>query len=112
MTPPLITTFRRFPKELFRINASWRIQLRPKTVPGPSPSNTLYDIATTGVEPGEDGQGGGGNLRPEGIFTERVEKPRVEREAKDLRKEYVEPKALDPETYQGKFGFIPLDGSL
>lgn len=39
-----IATYRRFPKELFRVNSGWRVNLRPRMVARPS---AYYDIATT-----------------------------------------------------------------
>lgn len=39
-----ITVYRRFPKELFRVNAGWRVQLRPKLPLDTAISS--YDIIT------------------------------------------------------------------
>lgn len=41
-----LTIHRRFPKELFRLNSGWRVNLRLRTPTGPS----HYDIATATPE--------------------------------------------------------------
>jgi hypothetical protein len=59
-SPGLISVFRSFPKELFRVNTGRHIKLRVH-----KPGRYLYDIVA-------------------------------------LKGRFVEPKALDPETYVGK----------
>ena len=42
-----IATYRRFPRELFRVNSGWRVKLRPFKTNNPE---AFYDIATAHEE--------------------------------------------------------------
>lgn len=96
----LIKTYRRFPKELFRINAGTRIALRPKTFEPPSTS--YYDIATANWNREEEEPA----ARPAGIYTEQrlPKQVRPEPTPEELLDDDVVPRALDPETYKGPNG--------
>lgn len=98
----LIKTYRRFPKELFRINAGHRVSLRPKTFEPPSTS--YFDIATANWNREEEDLGA--QQRPAGIYTENQQllsqKARPEPTPEELLDDDVVPRALDPETYKGE----------
>jgi hypothetical protein len=73
-----ITTFRRLPKELFRVNHGWQVNLRPKRNP-----DFAYDIVTAETDAAIESGGVRADVKEAGLY----------------RSHTVLPKALQPEKY-------------
>lgn len=106
MAQPLPKIYKRFPKELFRINAGALVNVRPKATPGPVPIVSKYDIITTGLTP-DDGEAKAPAFTSMWIEALRQDKketpaPRVNQRA--LLHEHVEPRAVKGRAFAGPNG--------